>query len=93
MDEPFSALDVLTARTVRDLVLDLWASPELMTKGILLVTHSVEEAVLMSDRVVVMKANPGRIVETVDLRGLARPRRAEAPEVRETVDRLYALLA
>src|SRR5918995_3328376 len=63
MDEPFSALDVLTARTMRDLVLDLWASPEVTTKSILLVTHSIEEAVTLSDRVIVLKANPGRIVD------------------------------
>ena len=93
MDEPFSALDVLTARTIRDLVLDLWASPEVMTKSILLVTHSIEEAVAMSDRVVVLKANPGRIADEVDLRGLPRPRRPDVAAVRETVDRMYALLA
>jgi NitT/TauT family transport system ATP-binding protein len=92
MDEPFSALDVLTARTIRDLVLDLWASPAVMTKSILLVTHSIEEAVSMSDRVVVLKANPGRIADEVDLRGLPRPRRPDLPQVRETVDRMYALL-
>src|SRR5687767_5258797 len=93
MDEPFSALDVLTARTMRDLVLDLWTSPEVMTKSILLVTHSIEEAVAMSDRVVVLKANPGRIVDSVDLRALPRPRRADSAAVRETVDRMYGLLA
>jgi NitT/TauT family transport system ATP-binding protein len=93
MDEPFSALDVLTARTMRDLVLDLWASPEVMTKTILLVTHSIEEAVFMSDRVVVMKANPGRIADTVDLASVARPRRPDQAPVREVVDRMYALLA
>jgi len=93
MDEPFSALDVLTARTMRDLVLDLWASTEVTIKSILLVTHSIEEAVAMSDRVIVMKANPGRIADTVDLVALARPRRADAPAVREVVDRMYALLA
>src|SRR5262245_8738260 len=93
MDEPFSALDVLTARTMRDLVLDLWTSPEVMTKTILLVTHSIEEAVEMSDRVVVLKANPGRVTDTVGLRDLGRPRRAHAPAVRETVDRMYGLLA
>jgi len=93
MDEPFSALDVLTARAARDLVLDLWASPEVTTKTILLVTHSIEEAVTLSDRVVVLKANPGRIADTVDLAALPRPRRADAPAVRETVDRMYALLA
>jgi NitT/TauT family transport system ATP-binding protein len=92
LDEPFSALDVLSARNMRDLVLDLWASPEVSTKTILLVTHSIEEAVEMSDRVLVFKANPGRIAETVDLTGLARPRRADQPGVRETVDRMYGLL-
>jgi len=93
MDEPFSALDVLTARTMRDLVLDLWASPEVLTKSILLVTHGIEEAVEMSDRVVVMRANPGRIAESVDLEGLPRPRRSSSPAVRETIDRMYGLLA
>ncbi len=93
MDEPFSALDVLTARNMRDLVLDLWASPEVSTKTILLVTNSVEEAVAMSDRVVVLKANPGRIADLVDLEALPRPRRAEAQRVREVVDRMYGLLA
>ncbi len=93
MDEPFSALDVLSARTLRDLVLDLWVSPQVTTKTILLVTHSIEEALALSDRVVVLKANPGRIADTVDLRGLPRPRRADAPAVRELLDRLYTLLA
>jgi NitT/TauT family transport system ATP-binding protein len=92
LDEPFSALDVLSARNMRDLVLDLWASPEVSTKTILLVTHSIEEAVEMSDRVLVFKANPGRIAETVDLSALPRPRRADHPGVRETVDRMYGLL-
>jgi len=93
MDEPFSALDVLTARTMRDLVLDLWGSPSVTTKSILLVTHSIEEAVSLSDRVVVLKANPGRIADMVDLASLPRPRRADAPAVREVVDRMYTLLA
>lgn len=93
MDEPFSALDVLTARTLRDLVLDLWGSAQVTTKTILLVTHSIEEAVSLSDRVVVLKANPGRIADSLDLRALERPRRADSAAVRETVDRMYTLLA
>lgn len=93
MDEPFSALDVLTARTMRDIVLDLWASPEVTTNSILLVTHSIEEAVSMSDRVVVLKANPGRIAEVVDLNELPRPRHAGSPAVQSVVDRMYTLLA
>jgi NitT/TauT family transport system ATP-binding protein len=78
---------------VRELVLDLWASPEVTTKTILLVTHSIEEAVAMSDRVVVLKANPGRIADLVDLGGLPRPRKPESSSVREVIDRMYALLA
>jgi NitT/TauT family transport system ATP-binding protein len=93
MDEPFSALDVLTARTLRELVLDVWASRQVTTKTILLVTHSIEEAVSLSDRVVVLKANPGRIADSLDLRALERPRRVDAPAVRETIDRMYTLLA
>jgi NitT/TauT family transport system ATP-binding protein len=93
MDEPFSALDVLSARNMRDLVLDLWTSPEVKTKTILLVTHSIEEAVAMSDRVVVFKANPGRVAECLELHEVPRPRRADAPAVREAVDRMYTLLA
>jgi NitT/TauT family transport system ATP-binding protein len=92
MDEPFSALDVLSARSMRALVLDLWTSPEVKTKSIVLVTHSIEEAVAMSDRVLVMRANPGSIAESVDLASLPRPRRSEEPGVRETIDRMYALL-
>jgi NitT/TauT family transport system ATP-binding protein len=92
LDEPFSALDVLSARTLRTHLLDLWASPEVPTKSILLVTHSVEEAVLLSDRVVVLKANPGRIADAMDLRDLPRPRRADAANVRERVDQMYTLL-
>jgi NitT/TauT family transport system ATP-binding protein len=91
MDEPFSALDVLTARTMRDLVLDLWQSPSVPTKSILLVTHSIEEAVALSDRVV-LKANPGRIADVMELRDLPRPRKSDSPAVRDAVDRMYTLL-
>jgi NitT/TauT family transport system ATP-binding protein len=93
MDEPFSALDVLTARTMRDLVVDLWRSPEVLTKTILLVTHSIEEAVGLGDRAVVMRSNPGRVAEVVELEALPRPRRLGEPPAREVVDRMYALLA
>jgi NitT/TauT family transport system ATP-binding protein len=93
MDEPFSALDVLTARTMRDLVVDLWRSPEVLTKTILLVTHSIEEAVGLGDRAVVMRSNPGRIADVVDLEALPRPRRPAEPPASEVVDRMYALLA
>ena len=62
MDEPFSALDVLTAETLRTDFLDLWADGQLPIKGVILVTHNIEEAVLMCDRILLFSTNPGRIV-------------------------------
>ncbi len=91
MDEPFSALDVLTARTLRDQVLDLRQSPDVPTRTILLVTHSIEEAVYMADRVVAMQADPGRIAGDMTI-AIPRPRRPDMPEVRQYVDELYSLL-
>ncbi|MCX7600357.1 MAG: ABC transporter ATP-binding protein, partial [Meiothermus sp.] len=61
MDEPMSALDVLTAETLRLELLNLWQSERLPLKGILLVTHNIEEAVLLADRILVLSSNPGRI--------------------------------
>jgi len=91
MDEPFSALDVLTARSLRDQVLELWQSAEVPTRTIVLVTHSIEEAVLMADRVVALHAHPGRLAGEIVVRA-PRPRRADSPEVLALVDRLYALI-
>lgn len=91
MDEPFSALDVLTARTLRDQVLDLRQSPDVPTRTFLLVTHSIEEAVYMADRVVAMTADPGRIAGDI-LIDIPRPRRPDSPAVRKQVDELYSLL-
>src|SRR5262249_61590537 len=62
MDEPFPARDVLTAQTLRTNLLDLWAEGRMPISSILLVTHNIEEAVLMSDRILVFSSNPGRIV-------------------------------
>jgi NitT/TauT family transport system ATP-binding protein len=91
MDEPFSALDVLTARTLRDQVLDLRQSPEVPTRTIVLVTHSIEEAVYMADRVVAMQADPGRIAGDMRIE-IPRPRRPDMRAVRQYVDELYSLL-
>ncbi len=65
MDEPFSALDVLTAETLRTDLLDLWVEGRMPIKTILLVTHNIEEAVLMCNRIVVLSSHPGRIVEEI----------------------------
>jgi NitT/TauT family transport system ATP-binding protein len=91
MDEPFSALDILTAQTLRAQVLDVWQSPEVPTKTVILVTHSIEEAVYMADRVVALKAHPGRVAGE-HVVGLPRPRQRDGPELREHIDALYALL-
>ncbi len=91
MDEPFSALDVLTARTLRDQVLDLRQAPDVPTRTIVMVTHSIEEAVFMADRVVAMQADPGRIAGDLVV-DIPRPRRPDSKAVREQVDELYALL-
>ncbi len=93
LDEPFSALDVLTARTIRERMVELWGSAAVPTKSILLVTHSIEEAALLADRVVILRGHPGLVVESLDLLRLPRPRNAESPALREVVDRMYSLLA
>jgi NitT/TauT family transport system ATP-binding protein len=73
MDEPFSSLDELTAKTLRELVLDIWRDPALPTNTFIMVSHNVEEAVYMADRVVVMSPRPGRIVGEVKI-NIPRPR-------------------
>ena len=65
MDEPFSALDVLTAETLRTDFLDLWIEHQLPTKAVLMVTHNIEEAVLMCDRILVLASNPGHIAAEI----------------------------
>ncbi len=91
MDEPFSALDALTASNLREQVLDIWLSKQIVTKAIILVTHSVEEAVLMGDRVLVMASKPGRILAERPI-ALPRPRRLKSPHFEEEVDQLYSLI-
>jgi NitT/TauT family transport system ATP-binding protein len=81
MDEPFSALDVLTAENLRSELAGLWAEVDFPTKAMLIVTHNIEEAVLLTDRVLVLSTNPGRI--RTELRvGLPRPRDRRAPSSR-----------
>ena len=91
LDEPFSALDVLTAQTLRDQDVGLLHDPAVSTRTAVLVTHSVEEAVYMADRVVALRANPGRVVDVVAI-DVPRPRRWGAPGLVPFVDRLYALM-
>jgi NitT/TauT family transport system ATP-binding protein len=91
MDEPFSALDVLTAETLRTDLLDLWQEGRIPIKAILMVTHNIEEAVLMADRILVLASNPGRIASEMAVT-LPHPRDRLDPSFRELVDRIYALM-
>jgi NitT/TauT family transport system ATP-binding protein len=88
MDEPFSALDVLTAETLRTDFLDLWSEGRMPIKGVILVTHNIEEAVLMCDRILVFGSNPGRILSELKVT-LPQPRNRLDPSFRELVERIY----
>ena len=91
MDEPFSALDVLTAETLRTDLLDLWQEGRMPIKAILMVTHNIEEAVLMADRVLVLSSNPGRIASEIPVT-LPHPRDRLDPGFRDLVEKIYALM-
>jgi NitT/TauT family transport system ATP-binding protein len=89
MDEPFSALDVLTAETLRTDLLDLWMEHKLPIQSILLVTHNIEEAVFMCDRILVFSSNPGRIAAEIQI-PFPHPRNRLDPTFRQMVDDIYA---
>src|SRR5215470_5190500 len=88
MDEPFSALDVLTAETLRTDLLDLWCEGRMPISSILMVTHNIEEAVLMCDRILVFSSNPGRILAEIKV-DLPQPRSRLEPSFRALVDDIY----
>src|SRR4051795_11751924 len=91
MDEPFSALDVLTAETLRTDLLDLWSQGKLPIKGVLIVTHNIEEAVLMCDRILVFSRNPGHIIAEIKV-ALPHPRNRLDPFFQEMVERIYVAM-
>jgi NitT/TauT family transport system ATP-binding protein len=91
MDEPFSALDVLTAELLRTDLVEMWREGKLPIKSILLVTHNIEEAVLMCDRVLVISSNPGKIAAEIP-NPLPHPRDRQDPVFHELVDEIYAVL-
>lgn len=92
LDEPFSALDVLSAESLRGELLELWTSGSIPTQAILMVTHNIEEAVFMADRIVVMDKGPGRVIGEIVV-DLKHPRARQSPPFLATVDRVYGLLA
>ena len=91
MDEAFSALDVLTGETLRNDILDLWDSNRIPTRGILIVSHNIEEAVMMADRIIILSSGPGRIRNEVKI-ALPRPRIVDSAEVRALIDEVYGLM-
>ena len=91
LDEPFSSLDVLTAETLRGDLLDLWEANRIPTKGIVMVSHNIEEAVEVADRILIFSSDPGRIRADLPV-ALPRPRTSEGAGFRQIVDQVYTLL-
>src|SRR5271154_5731956 len=91
MDEPFSALDVLTAENLRGELLELWTGKKIPTKSIFVVTHNIEEAVLLADRVIVLGRNPARIRADFEV-PLKHPRERAAAEFLLYVDYIYKMM-
>jgi NitT/TauT family transport system ATP-binding protein len=91
MDEPFSALDVLTAENLRSELLELWANKTMPTKAVFLVTHNIEEAVLLADRIIVLGRNPGHIRTDFKVQ-LAQPRDRKSEPFTQLVDYIYKVL-
>ncbi len=92
LDEPFSALDALSADALRGELLELWTGGRIPTKAIIMVTHNIEEAIFMADRLVIMQKDPGRIVADIKVT-LGHPRDRTDPSFLRMVDRVYAILA
>ena len=91
LDEPFSALDVLTAENLRGEIADLWEAGNFPAQSVVLVTHNIEEAIMLADRVVVMSSNPGRIRGEIKV-GLSRPRERNSNEFRKMADHVYTIM-
>ncbi len=91
MDEPFSALDVLTAENLRGELLELWLNKKMPTSAIFIVTHNIEEAVMLSDRIMVLGGHPARIRSDFNVR-LRHPRDRKSPRFVELVDYIYKIM-
>ncbi|HYA03827.1 MAG TPA: nitrate/sulfonate/bicarbonate ABC transporter ATP-binding protein [Syntrophobacteria bacterium] len=92
LDEPFSALDVLSAEALRGELLELWIGGRIPTQAILMVTHNIEEAVFVADRIVLMDKQPGRVVSELQV-NLPHPRQRKSAAFLDMVDKVYAALA
>jgi NitT/TauT family transport system ATP-binding protein len=91
MDEPFSALDVLTAETLKTDLIDLWIEKKIPLKSILLVTHNIEEVVLMCDRIVILSSNPGMVADIIKV-DLPHPRDRQSQAFTNMVEQIYRLM-
>lgn len=91
MDEPFSALDVLTAENLRGDLLDIWHSDKTQIKSVLLVTHNIEEAASLADRILIFSSNPGSVRAELPI-ALPHPRDPQDPAFRQVVDQVYGLM-
>jgi NitT/TauT family transport system ATP-binding protein len=91
MDEPFSALDVLTAETLRGELMELWLGKKIPTRAIFIVTHNIEEAVILADRIIVLGRNPAHIHAEFNV-NMAYPRDRKNPRFTELVDLIYKAL-
>lgn len=91
MDEPFSALDVLTAENLKSDLLELWQEKKTNTNGILLVTHNIEEAAMLADRIIIFGSDPGYIRAELQV-SLPQPRDTETTEFRALVDKIYTVM-
>src|SRR5262250_878672 len=91
MDEPFSALDVLTAETLRGELMELWLGKKIPTRAIFIVTHNIEEAVILADRIIVLGRNPAHIHAEFNV-SMGHPRDRKSPRFTELVDLIYKAL-
>jgi NitT/TauT family transport system ATP-binding protein len=91
MDEPFSALDVLTAENLKSDLLEIWQEKKTNTNSILLVTHNIEEAAMLADRIIILGSDPGSVRANLPVT-LSQPRNAESPEFRHLVNCIYTLM-
>lgn len=91
LDEPFSALDVLTAENLRGEIADLWEDGDFPAESVIMVTHNIEEAIMLADRVVVLSSNPGRIRGEIQIR-LPRPRERNSDKFRTMADHIYTIM-
>ena len=91
MDEPFSSLDALTSQNLKDELLMLWADKNMPPDAVIMVTHNVEEAVYMANRIIILSPRPGKIVADLKIE-LERPRNRKDPEFYRWVDKVYSLI-